>query len=307
MRWLCAVLAVALSASATAFASDIQIVTDPEGAEVSQGSMRLGTTTKEGLTVVGVEPGMVTFTITKPGFETVTRVVSVDSATTPMTVLVQLRPAATPGTSLTTPASPTPTARPAPSTVAPKAASAPETATAPKQKGGSKTALLIVGGAAVVGGGVALAAGKGSSTPSPVAPTPVPLQRAVIGVLMDPNPVIAEPSGNSEFPWDFRFNLQVSDSGGVGFTVTSMQTTITSAQTGATLTTTAQNPFAGVRIAAFGQETRQFHSGPYRMENFRREGRANVRMNFLDDRGNASAFDGTINILHTGGPVRLEP
>src|SRR5229473_4374847 len=98
MRHLCAVLAVVLCASATAFASDIQIVTDPEGAEVSQGSMHLGATTKEGLRVVGVEPGIVTFTISKPGFETVTRVVSVESATEPITVLVRLRPAATAGT-----------------------------------------------------------------------------------------------------------------------------------------------------------------------------------------------------------------
>lgn len=307
MRRLCAVLAVALSTSATAFASDIQIVTYPEGADVSQGSMLLGRTTKEGLTVVGVEPGMVIFTITKPGFETVTKVVSVESATTPMTILVRLRPAAMPGTSLTTPTSPEPTAPPAPSTVAPpKAAASPETAAAPKHKGGSKTALLIVGGATVVGVGAALAAGSSSSTPSPVA-TPVPQQRAVIGVLMDPNPAIAEPSGNSEFPWDFRFNLQVSDSGGVGFTVTSMQTTITSAQTGATLQATAENPFAGVTISAFGQATRQFHNGPYRMENFRREGRANVTMNFLDNRGNASSFNGTINILYTGDPLRLDP
>ena len=158
-----------------------------------------------------------------------------------------------------------------------------------------------------MGGGAALAAGNGSSTPPPVAPTPVPQQRAIIGVLMDPNPAIAEPSGNSEFPWDFRFNLQVSDSGGVGFTVTSMLTTITSAQTGATLQSTAQNPFEGIRIAPFSQETRQFHNGPYRMENFRREGRANVRMNFVDDRGNTSAFNGTINILYAADPVRLEP
>lgn len=306
MRWLCAVLVVALSASATAFASDIQIVTHPEGADVSQGSMLLGRTTKEGLTVVGVEPGMVTFTITKPGFETVTKVVSVESTTEPMTVLVRLRPAATPGMSPTAPASPKPIARAAPSPGAPKTAAPSEAAPAPRQKGGSKTALLILGGAAVVGGAVALGAGRETSI-APVAPTPVPGQRAVIGVLMDPNPAIAEPSGNSEFPWDFRFNLQVSDSGGVGFTVTSMQTTITSAQTGATLSTTAQNPFSGVRIFPFGQETRQFHNGPYRMENFRREGRANVRMNFVDDRGNASAFNGTINILYADGPVRLEP
>ena len=153
---------------------------------------------------------------------------------------------------------------------------------------------------------LALPACGSPTTPTP-SPTPTPPQKAVIKVLMDPNPAIAEPSGNASFPWDFRFNLQVSDSGGVGFIVTSIQTTITSALTGATLQTTDQNPFVGVKIPAFGQETRQFHNGPYRMENFTRQGKANVKMNFVDDRGNASVFDGTINIQYASGPVRLDP
>ncbi len=162
MRRLCAVLVVTLSASATAFASDIQIVTDPEGAEVTQGSMRLGVTTKEGLRVVGVEPGIVTFTISKPGFETVTKVVSVESATEPITVLVRLRPAATAGTTENPPTPPTPPA----STATPKTAAVPPETAPAKQKGGSNTALIILGSAAAVGGGVALAAGHGSSPPT---------------------------------------------------------------------------------------------------------------------------------------------
>jgi hypothetical protein len=175
MRRLCAVLAVALSASANAFASDIQILTDPEGAEVSQGSMHLGSTTKEGLRVLGVEPGMVTFTISKPGFETVTRVISVESSTEPMTILVRLQPTQTPGMAESAPTSPTPTASPAPSPVTPKDAAVPETAPAAKPKGGSNTALIILGGAAVVGGGVAaLAGGHGSSTAAPTTTTTVP-------------------------------------------------------------------------------------------------------------------------------------
>jgi hypothetical protein len=155
--------------------------------------------------------------------------------------------------------------------------------------------------------GVALLVGCGGSSSPTVATTPPPPQKAVIKVLMDPSPAIAEPTGNADFPWDFRFNLQVSDSGGVGFIVTTMQTTITSALSGATLGTTAQNPFVGVKVPAMGQETRQFHNGPYRMENFTRQGKANVKMNFVDDRGNASVFDGTINIQYASGPVRLDP
>lgn len=147
--------------------------------------------------------------------------------------------------------------------------------------------------------------GDGNSVVAPPVTTLAPA-RAVIGVLIDPNPVIAVPSGNSDFPWDFRFNLQVSDSGGVGFIVTSMQTTITSAQSGATLIATDSNPFVGVAIAARGQETRQFHMGPYRMENRAKEGRANVRMNFVDDRGNASVFSGSVDIRFADGPIRLD-
>ena len=95
-------------------------------------------------------------------------------------------------------------------------------------------------------------------------------------------------------------NLQLSDSGGVGFIVTSMQTTVTSAISGGVLQTTDQNPFVGVKIAALGQETRQFHNGAYRMENFTKEGKVNFKINFVDDRGNASVYDGTVNVQHTG-------
>jgi hypothetical protein len=175
MRRLCVILAVAFSASATAFATDIQIMTDPEGAEVSEGSMHLGATTKEGLRIVGVEPGIVTFTISKPGFETVTRVVSVESATEPLTILVRLQPAATPGTTEATPTTPKRDPSPAPTPVTPKTTTAPETASAPKQKGGAKTELIIIGAAAVVGGGVAgLTVGHGSSTPGTTTTTTLP-------------------------------------------------------------------------------------------------------------------------------------
>ena len=176
MRRLRVVLAVALGTfAAAAFASDIRIVTDPEGAEVAQGSLHLGVTTTEGLRVVGVETGIVTFTISKPGFETVTRVISVESSTEPMTVLVRLQPTQTPGMTEGTLASPTPAASPAPSPATPKSAAVPEAAPAAKPKGGSNTALIILGGAAVVGGGVAaLAAGHGSSTAASTTTTTVP-------------------------------------------------------------------------------------------------------------------------------------
>jgi hypothetical protein len=140
---------------------------------------------------------------------------------------------------------------------------------------------------------------------SPIAPTPAPTPspKAVIKVIVDPSPVIAVQSGDPDFPWDFRFNIQVSDSGGVGFTVASMTTTITSAISGLPLVTTAQNPFVGIKIPAAGQSTVQFHIGPYRMENLTRQGRVNIKMNFVDDAGNASVYDGTVNIQTTDPPV----
>jgi hypothetical protein len=174
MRRLCAVLAIAFSASAAAFAGDVRILTDPEGAEVAQGSIHLGVTTKEGLRIVGVEPGMVTFTISKPGFETGTRVISVESLTEPMTVLVRLLPAQVRETTQATPTSPEPAASPTPSPVTPKTAGAPETAPAPKPKGGSKTARIILGGAAGFVGGVALAVAINSGATASPTPTTLP-------------------------------------------------------------------------------------------------------------------------------------
>jgi hypothetical protein len=138
-----------------------------------------------------------------------------------------------------------------------------------------------------------------------VTPTPTPPPaKAVIKVLIDPNPVIAVASGDSNYPWAFRVNIQLSDSGGVAFIVTSMLTTVTSALSGATLVSLDTNPFVGLKISAFGQETRQFAVLAYRMENFTKEGRVNFKFNFVDDKGNASVYDGTVNVQHLRTPVR---
>lgn len=148
------------------------------------------------------------------------------------------------------------------------------------------------------------ACGGGSSSPAAPAPTPAPA-KAIIKVLIDPNPIAAVPTGNSSYPWDFRVNIQLSDSGGVAFIVTSMQTTVTSALTGAQLTTTDQNPFVGVKIPAYGQETRQFHVGAYRMEFGTKEGRVNFKINMVDDKGNPTVYDNTVTVQSTGDVVRL--
>jgi hypothetical protein len=152
---------------------------------------------------------------------------------------------------------------------------------------------------------VALAACGGGGDSQPTAPSTPPPAKAVIKVLIDPSPVIAVATGDSSYPWDFRVNIQLSDSGGVAFIVTSMQTTVTSALSGGVLTTTAQNPFVGVKIPALGQETRQFHIGPYRMEFGTKAARVNFKLNFTDDRGNASVYDDSVSVQNVGGPVRL--
>src|SRR5260370_26770938 len=71
-----------------------------------------------------------------PGFETVTRVVSVESATEPM-VLVRLRPAATPRTTENPPTPPTPPA----TTATPQAAAVPPETPPAREKTRCTTAL----------------------------------------------------------------------------------------------------------------------------------------------------------------------
>jgi hypothetical protein len=151
---------------------------------------------------------------------------------------------------------------------------------------------------------VSLAACGGSSTPTQQ-PTPTPPAKAIIKVLIDPNPIVAKPSGDPDFPWKFSVNIQLSDSGRVGFVVTAFQTTITAASTGLTWAS-SYNPFVGVAIPAYGQETRQFRWTTYRMDdNKTKEGTINFKMNFVDDKGNASVYDGTANIRLCGGAIRL--
>jgi hypothetical protein len=165
----------------------------------------------------------------------------------------------------------------------------------------SSRVLAVPAVLAVVG----LVACGGGGTSSPTAVSTPPPAKAVIKVLIDPNPITAVATGSSSYPWDFRVNIQLSDSGGVGFIVTSMQTTVTSALTGAVLTTSDQNPFVGERIPAGGQSTKQYHVGAYRMEFGLRSGKFNIKLNMVDDRGNASVYDGSVNVQNSGEPTHL--
>lgn len=167
---------------------------------------------------------------------------------------------------------------------------------------GSMRVLRPVVVAAVMG--LVACGGGGSSTPTAASTPPQPTA-AVIKVLIDPNPITAVSTGDSSYPWDFRVNVQLSDSGGVGFIVTSMQTTVTSALSGTVLTTSSQNPWVGVKVAAYGQSTMQYHVGAYRMEYGTRSGVFNVKLNFVDDRGNASVYNGSVNVQNHSAPIAL--
>ncbi len=164
--------------------------------------------------------------------------------------------------------------------------------------------MRMRGIAVCVGLALLSACGGGSNPVQTPTPTPPPA-KAVIKVLIDPNPVLAVSSGDSDYPWAFRVNLQLSDSGGVGFIVTSMLTTVTSALSGGVLVSTDTNPFVGVKIPALGQETRQFYMQAYRMENHTKEGTINFKINFVDDKGNASVYDGSVSVRHFSDPVHL--
>ncbi len=74
---------------------------------------------------------------------------------------------------------------------------------------------------------------------------------------------------------------------------------------GGVLVSTETNPFVGVKVPALGQETRQFYLSAYCMENYTKEGTINFKINFIDDKGNASVYDGSVTVRHLGDPVHL--
>jgi ABC-type glycerol-3-phosphate transport system substrate-binding protein len=151
--------------------------------------------------------------------------------------------------------------------------------------------------------GPLVACGGGSSPTASPSATPPP--RAVINVHFDPTVITAVPSGNPDYPWSMSVNIVVSETGGVAFQVTSMVTTVTAASTGATVSS-AENPFAGVTIPAYGQETRQFSWPEYKMDDSdTKEGVLAIRLTFVDQYGVTYVFEGSINIQRRSEPVPL--
>lgn len=125
--------------AALASASEIRIITDPEGAEVWLGQVRLGTTTRDGLRILDAPEGLVTYSIRKEGFVTVERTLTVNPDE-PVSALVRLEPIK--GRVLETRAQTSQEATP----------------TGPQKKNSHKglIALGVIGGAAAVGVGVAV-------------------------------------------------------------------------------------------------------------------------------------------------------
>jgi hypothetical protein len=116
-------------------------------------------------------------------------------------------------------------------------------------------------------------------------------------VLIDPDPILPTYTGDPLLPWEFHFNVQVSDSGGVAFVVTSFRLTITSTYSGLVLLTDDTNHFAGQRITGFGQRTIQLALLPYHLENGTRQCRVGLQMTFQDDLGNLSSYNGSVNVV----------
>ena len=192
-------------------------------------------------------------------------------------------------------------AKPPATTPAPGPSPAAATEKAEK-KGGGHTALILLGVGGAAAAGIAIAAGGGKSgggttTPSPTLPT------AVIHVNIDPNPITAVSSGDPNFPWDFRFNLEVYDSGGVGFTISKIETVVASALTGFILNRNTDTATVGVHLAALGRVVRQFHNGPYHMENLTRQAKITVNYSMVDDNNHNIDGSTTANVLLYGDVV----
>jgi hypothetical protein len=122
---------------------DLRIVTDPDGAEVWQGVLLLGVTSKNGLKLTGLEPGPLALVIRKEGFAPVEKTVTVETGDETPTLVLKLS------------RSPDAEVKPSP---APEASPSP----VPPTKGGRshKGRWLGLGGAAVAGGAVAVLASK---------------------------------------------------------------------------------------------------------------------------------------------------
>ncbi len=85
-----ALLAALILAPVVAEAGEVKVITEPSGAIVSQGTLKLGETTEEGLTI-DLPAGPVTLLVEKAGFRSVQRTVAAQDAV-PVSLTIRLTP-----------------------------------------------------------------------------------------------------------------------------------------------------------------------------------------------------------------------
>lgn len=132
-------------------------------------------------------------------------------------------------------------------------------------------------------------------------PEPTPPTKAEVDLLVDPNPVHANYEGNGWYR--FKVNLAFSEHAGIGFTINSIRTTVSSALSGATLLD-ANSPVAQ-SVAAKGTKVLQFTCPQYHMEYGASAAVTRFVVSITDDRGNAISLSGQANVLRHDEPRRL--
>ena len=141
-----------------------------------------------------------------------------------------------------------------------------------------------------------MACGGGDSGSAPT-PVPTPPTKAVVTFNVDPNPVVSEYQGDGW--WRFKVNLEFYDTAGVGFTINSVRTTVSSAATGTILLDYDYS--VASHVAASGRTVLQFTSPLYRTLT---GGGANVKFiaSITDDKGNTITLSNQANVAHVGEP-----
>jgi hypothetical protein len=196
----------------------------------------------------------------------------------------------------------------------PEAAEAPaereptQTSTPPSTGGGGvsgKTIGIIAG----VGGGaaVALAAASGggsdggTSSGGSTTPSTPSASQANIQASIAPNPIIAQASGDSDFPWRVDFEVIVRETAGVGGNIDFINTTLRNVATG--VETRAVNFGADQVVSRAGTnhvDGRGSLTAPlalrYRLSGGARAAVLIAEIRFTDDRGNVMTVVAQANI-----------
>jgi len=164
----------------------------------------------------------------------------------------------------------------------------------------TKRLLLMAAGTVLAFSFGACGSSNSNNGPTPV-PTPTPVTQAQIHMVVDPNPVVAnyEDSGY----YRFKVNLGFDEAAGIGFTINTIRTTITSAATGNVVLDAVST--IGRSVAGRGTLVLQFTSPRYHMAGGTSAGTIDFSVAITDDRGNALSVSGHANVLHHGEPQRL--